>query len=120
MKKVESLTDKKIKEELTLSKKYILENEKLSAFLQKKFDSLSSAYILGHTPDQGEDFYTLLINTSTILTFELSRTDSDAIPENVNFISIDEYRKSLRGRQDIARLTLAIELTTAQENINLS
>lgn len=112
MKQPESLTDQKTRQTLIASKYYAFENEKICKFLSNQFDSISSVYVLGHTPDQGEDFYTLLINGSTILKLELSRTDDTAKPENVVVFSIEQYRKAVRGRQELSKLAIAIELAT--------
>ena len=116
MKQLESLTDQKTRQILTASKYYAFENDKIYELLSNQFDSISSAYVLGHTPDQGEDFYTLLINGSTILKFELSRTNGNAKPENVVVFSIEQYRKAVRGRQELSKLAIAIELAAEEKN----
>lgn len=113
MKLVESGTEKKIRETLVSSISYVFGNLVILAFLERMFGSLSSAYVLSHTPDQGEDFYVVLVNGSAIVKFELSR-DCNAEPENLVTISIDEYRKTLRGRQSQLKLSIAIELAAGR------
>ena len=113
MKLIASLTDKKIKEGLISSASYVFGNPIVLAFLERLFGQISSAYVLGHTPDQGEDFYVVLVNGSAIAKYEISRS-SNAEPENLVSISVDEYRKSLRGRQSQLKLSIAIELATGR------
>lgn len=108
---VKSAADKRIKEMLISSASYIFDNLIVLAFLERSFGPLSSAYVLGHTPDQDEDFYVVLVNGSAIAKFELSR-NCNAEPKNLVSISVDEYRKTLRGRQPQLKLSIAIELAT--------
>lgn len=113
MKIVKSKTDKKIRETLVSSVSYVFGNIIILEFLERMFGPLSSAYVLGHTPDQGEDFYVVLVNGSVIVKFELSR-NCDAEPENLVTISVDEYRNTLRGRQSQLKLSIAIELAAGR------
>lgn len=107
MKIVES--EKRIREALISSVSYIFDNLIVLTFLERIFGPLSSIYVLGHTPDQGEDFYVVLVNGSIIAKFELPR-NCDAEPENLVAISVDEYRKTLRGRESQSKLSIAMEL----------
>lgn len=113
MKLVESETDKKIRETLVSSVSYVFGNLVILAFLERMFGPLSSAYVLGHTPDQGEDFYVVLVNGSAIVKFELSRS-YDSEPENLITLSVDEYRNILLGRQSQLKLSIAIELAAGR------
>ena len=113
MKLVESETDKKIRETLVSSVSYVFGNLVILAFLERMFGPLSSAYVLGHTPDQGEDFYVVLVNGSAIVKVELSRS-YDSEPENLITLSVDEYRNILLGRQSQLKLSIAIELAAGR------
>lgn len=113
MKLVGSAVEKDIRETLISSVSYIFDNLTVLAFLERVFGPLSSAYVLGHTPDQGQDFYVVLVNGSAIAKFELSRS-FNAEPENFVTISIDEYRKLLRGRRSQLKLVIAIELAAGR------
>lgn len=113
MKLVGSAVEKEIRETLISSVSYIFGNLIILRFLERVFGPLSSAYVLGHTPDQGEDFYVVLVNGSAIVKFEFSRS-CNAEPENFVIISIDEYRKALRGRQSQLKLSIAIELAAGR------
>ncbi|AIR88838.1 hypothetical protein LK03_05960 [Pseudomonas cremoricolorata] len=113
MKLVGSETEKKIRETLASSASYIFSNLVILKFLEKIFGSLSSAYVLGHTPDQGEDLYVVLVNGSAVVKFELSRSH-DSEPEDFRIISVDEYRNTLRGRPSHIKLSIAIELSTGK------
>jgi hypothetical protein len=57
---MESASDQKIRERLISSVSYVLGNSIIHTFLERTFGALSSAYVLGHTPDQGEDLYVAL------------------------------------------------------------
>ncbi len=113
MKLVGSAAEKKIREALISSVSYIFDNLIVLAFLERVFGPLSSVYVLGHTPDQGEDFYVVLVNGSVIAKFELSR-NCNAEPENLVTTSVDEYRKTLRGRQSQLKLSIAMELAVGR------
>ncbi|MEN5345904.1 hypothetical protein ABE599_19525 [Achromobacter mucicolens] len=114
MKPMESSTDQKIRERLVSSVSYVFGNSIIRTFLERTFGALSSAYVLGHTPDQGEDFYVVLVNGSAIAKFELSRRPN-AEPRNLVTISVEEYRKALRGRQSQLKLSIAIKLAAAHK-----
>lgn len=113
MKLVGSAVEKEIREALISSVSYIFENRIILGFLERFFGPLSSVYVLGHTPDQGEDLYVVLVNGSAIAKFELSRS-CNAEPENFVVISIDEYRKAIRGRHSQLKLSIATELAAGR------
>lgn len=112
-KPMESTSDQKVRERLISSVSYVFGNSIIRNFLERTFGVLSSAYVLGHTPDQGEDFCVVLVNGSTIAKFELSRS-SNAEPRDLVTISVDEYRKALRGRQSQLKLSIAIKLAAGR------
>ena len=112
MKLIGSVTEAKIRETLIYSACYILNNVVILTFLEGMFGPISSAYVLSHTPDQGEDFYVVLVNGSIVVSFELSRSCEDAKPENFVAIEVEQYRKTLRGRHSQLKLAIAMELVT--------
>ncbi|AVK03430.1 MULTISPECIES: hypothetical protein [Pseudomonas aeruginosa group] len=116
MKFASSTAEKEIREALISSAKYIFKNEFILKFLERVFGSLSSAYVLSHTPDQGEDFYVVLVNGSAVVKFELSRGSANAEPENFSVIDISNYKGLIRGRHAQLKLAIAIELTAGKVN----
>ncbi|WP_434675202.1 hypothetical protein [Pseudomonas sp. D3-10] len=110
MKLIGSVTEMKIRETLICSACYIFNNVIILTFLEGMFGPISSAYVLSHTPDQGEDFYVLLVNGSIVVSFELSRNCGDPKPENFVAIEIEQYRKKLRGRHSQLKLAIAMDL----------
>lgn len=110
MKLIGSVTEAKIREALIYSACYILNNVVVLTFLEGMFGPISSAYVLSHTPDQGEDFYVVLVNGSVVVNFELSRSCEDAKPENFVSMEVEQYRKTLRGRNSLLKLAIAMEL----------
>ena len=72
--------EEKIKTTLISSATYVFGNIFIRTFLERMFGSLSSAYVLSHTPDQGEDFYVVLVNGSTVVKFEISRESDNSGP----------------------------------------
>ncbi|MBC2659459.1 hypothetical protein H7A76_28810 [Pseudomonas sp. MSSRFD41] len=114
MKFVGSAAEKEIRATLISSAAYIFENIFVLKFLERVFGSLSSAYVLSHTPDQGEDFYVVLVNCSAVVKFELSRGNADAEPENFSIVDINSYKKLVRGRHAQLKLAVAIELAAGK------
>jgi len=113
MKRMERATEQKTKEGLISPVSYVFGNPIVLASLERLFGPLSSAYVLGHTPDQSEDLYVVLVNGFAIAKYELSRS-SNAETENIVTVSVDEYRKALRGRQSHLKLSMAVELASGR------
>ncbi|MDF3933667.1 hypothetical protein [Pseudomonas citronellolis] len=113
MKLIGSATEKEIREALISSASYIFGNLTIIVFLEKMLGALSSVYVLGHTPDQGEDFYVVLVNGSVIARFEVSRV-GNAEPKSFTTTSVHEYRKALRGRRSQLKLAIAVALATGK------
>ena len=90
-------------------------NDRLLNVLRTNFPNMKTAYFIGITPDQGEDLYTMLIDTNTISFIELDRYNL-LIEPIVEFISIDDYRQGLSKCQQI-KLLVALDL--AQEDLKL-
>lgn len=112
MKLVGSLTELSIRKTLMDSVPFIFENIIIHEYLENAFGPLSSAYVLGHTPDQGEDFYSILVNGAVVVNFELSRVCPSTGVENVSITDVIRYRKDIRGRQSHLQLAIAMDLAT--------
>jgi hypothetical protein len=75
---------------------------------------MKTAYFIGHIPEQGEDFYTLLINNDLITKIELDRYNLD-IELIIETISIKEYKY---GLSKIGQIMLAVAIDLAQKDLN--
>lgn len=85
-------------------------NERLLSVLQKSFPEMRTAYFIGHTPEQGEDLYTILVNTDTIASIELDRYNLDAEPI-VGRLSLQDFSK---GLSKINQIKIAVALDLAK------
>lgn len=52
-------------------------------------------HLLGHTPEQYEDIYVVLVDGKQVLSFEVSHDDPK--PAEVEFVVLETYRRSTRG-----------------------
>lgn len=95
-------------ERLRESSEFIFNNKKILLALRKNNFRFRTAYILGHTPEQGEDIYVVLSNNDEILTIEVDRFSGKVL---ITFVrKINEYKKKLK-RIGRIKLDLAIKLS---------
>jgi len=114
MKLIGSKTEKELREQLIKSH-YSLFNDKSKLGLLnalKDFIDIKSAYIIDWIPEQGEDIYTILINTDIIVIVELDRLNLHLEPV-LNTISINEFKK---GLSKIHQIKLAVAIDLAMNN----
>jgi len=115
MKLIGSKTEQNIREQLIKSYNYLLNdksNKKLLSVIESTFPNMKSAYIIDWVPEQGEDIYTVLINTETITKIEISRVDTNFKPV-IESISVTNFRKSL---SKIRQIKLAVAIDLAKNN----
>jgi hypothetical protein len=84
------------------------DKQRLLAALRLRFPEMKTAYVLGWTPEQGEDIFRILINTDHIAGVELDRIDTVAEPV-IETISMKDYTQAL-GKSGRIKLAVAIEL----------
>ena len=111
-----TLTEQRIRENLTESHFALFETERYSTVrnvLMASFPDMKTAYFLEHIPEQGEDIYTLLIDTDTIVEIEINRFDKDQAP-SIELISFKEFRF---GLSRINSLCLEIAIDLAKKDI---
>lgn len=87
-------------------------NERLLAGLRSHFPNLTSAYVLSWTPDQGEDIFTVLIDTATVAFVELDRIHAATEPR-IDSMSVAEYLRHRLGRPRRLKMAVAIDLAEA-------
>ncbi|TMV50632.1 hypothetical protein FE783_08025 [Paenibacillus mesophilus] len=111
MKLIRSKTEQDFRVRLINSHKSLFQeksNERLLSVLRNSFPDMRTAYFIGHTPEQEEDLYTILINTDTIARIEMNRYNHDIKP-NVVVISLRDYVIGLSKMSQI-KLTVALDL----------
>lgn len=104
-------TEQDFRERLINSHKSLFQdqsNERLLNILRNSFPEMRTAYFIGHTPEQGEDLYRILINTDTIALLELDRYNHDTKPI-VGKVSVREYTKRL-NKMDQIKMAVALDL----------
>ena len=74
------------------------------------FEALSM--VVGWTPDQCEDIYTVLILPDTIIHVEIDRTDEQVLP-SIKAQSLEDYRL---GLSKIYRIKLAVAIDILNTN----
>lgn len=67
-------------------------------------------YLLGHTPEQREDIYVLLVDGQSVLRFELERNDAKPAPREIEHFSLTDYKRGLTGlaARDLAAAMAAV------------
>ena len=112
----QSLTDKRMIDELNAGQKWLLSgasSRKLLSALRRELQSITrNVYIFRCIPEQYEDLYDLLIDGTTVARIEIPRDDRsrEIIFEKW---SVDEYLKMRKTLEKITsrKLQLAIELS---------
>lgn len=84
-------------------------NPRLLNVLQIHFPDMKTAYFLGHTPEQSEDIYLLLIDAVFVVSIELDRYD-ESIKPIVRIRSLEAYKRKLSKTRQI-ELAVALDLT---------
>jgi hypothetical protein len=108
-----TMIEQEFRRELINSKKLLFQaktHERILGILRDSFPTMRTAYFLGHTPDQGEDLYTILIHTDTIVSLELDRYDLEIEPI-ISKMPVQEYKKGLSKTYQI-KLAVALDLAS--------
>ncbi|WP_339221951.1 hypothetical protein [Paenibacillus sp. FSL W7-1332] len=80
--------------------------------LKDTFGELKSAYILNWTPEQGEDIYTILVDTDKIAKVEISRVNQSEVPL-IETYNLKDFQKQLSKVFQI-KLAVAIDLAKTE------
>lgn len=108
MKLIGSRKEMIIKDRLIKNKDSILKNEKINCFLKSKFSDIISVHCLEYILEEDYDLYTLLVNKSYIVEFELSRLNGEF--KDINVSSLDLYSRKLKDKQLRLKLLVAVSL----------
>jgi len=111
MKLVDSLVEGEYRRELKEGARYLLEeggDPKLLALLCREVGAVESVYYLAGYKLSDYRTYSLLVNGTTVCHIEISNEQIEAF----NMISISEYKKGLKKKDQI-KLQVALELSRA-------
>lgn len=115
-----TLTEDSYRAELRRTHEYIFHSDQGKILLQaliNTFQEMKTAYILYWTPDQGADFYTLIINSQQIVFIEIEEectkrkllTTSEKRVVSLRSCSVNDYKKELSKTNRI-KLEVALDL----------
>lgn len=79
--------------------------------IEQNFDP-ANALLVGHTPDQEEDLYTVLIWSDTILHAEIHRFDSNIKP----IVEIESLKRDTLGKSQINQIKIAVAMEILKQN----
>jgi hypothetical protein len=102
-------TEKDFRDQLINQQKYLFENIRLLELLRKIYPKMRTTYILDWIPEQGEDIYTVLVNTDTVCEVELDRYDLSVESIVKSMETVNNFKKGLRKLASI-KLEVAIDL----------
>lgn len=109
MKLIGSLTEQTFRNQLIRSWESVKKDDKvLYKAIENFFGEIASAYVLGCTPEQFEDLYTILVNGESVIYVEILREGEEVVRFEVN--SVAEYEKELRYRRMRIQLAVALDL----------
>lgn len=111
MKLTETKTETEYRERLIRSQDKLFNDinfRRLLDLIKAHNSDLKNAYIIGHTPDQSEDVFRVLVNGCSINLIELDRLNDNVEPL-FETMSISEYEKGL-SKQAMIKLTVALDL----------
>ena len=111
MKLIGSKAEQDFRKELIQSHESLFrdhEKRRMLKILSTHFPEMKTAYVLGWTPEQGEDIYRILINTDIIASIEINRSDSEIEPL-IDRLKLNAYKKGLSKIGQI-KLSVAIDL----------
>ncbi|KEQ25872.1 hypothetical protein [Paenibacillus tyrfis] len=117
MKLIGSMTEQYYREQLIKFNSSLFHDhsmKRLLGIIQQAFPGMKTAYILGITPDQGEDIYTILINNDFIAYIELDRYHLETEP----MIETKPIKAYKRGLSRIGQIQLAVAMDLAEKNLN--
>lgn len=111
MRLIGSLKEDEIRNQMIKSHKALFlerKNERLLKILNERFPNLKTAYFSGHTIEQSEDIYTLLINGDNIAHIEIDRYDLRSNPI-LEIESVEDYTYGIT-KQNHIKFLVAMDL----------
>jgi hypothetical protein len=116
MKLIGSEIEKEFRAQLIESHKALFTencNSKLLAVLKRLFPSMITAYVIYWIPEQGEDFYWILIDDKLVAKIEIDHDEIE--PGQIELKNVEDYKRGLNKLSQI-RLLVAMDLATRDMN----
>jgi hypothetical protein len=116
-----SNTEKECRAILTDSRKYFLESEKGRYVLEpvrRLYGDFKTCYVLGHTPEQGEDVFRILVDGEKIIGFDLQDEAGRFEALNISTYTVQEYERLVTGKMGRLKLAIAIDLSKSDMNVD--
>jgi hypothetical protein len=88
-------------------------NKRILNILKANFNEMKTAYIINWVPEQGEDFYTILVDLNIIVKVEIGRYNHDEEPI-IEIFKLQEYEK---GLSKVSQIKLAVAMDLARIDI---
>lgn len=113
MKLIGSNLEKQAREELERSHQslfYDEANSRLLNSIKSEFPDMHSAYVLDWVPEQGEDIFTVLVDSDAVAIFELTRSGCE-VAKASSVKAVSDYQDSLRRNKQV-KLLVALQLVS--------
>ncbi|MCU6792382.1 hypothetical protein OB236_09600 [Paenibacillus sp. WQ 127069] len=107
-------TEKDFYDQLINQQKYLFQEIRLLELLRKIYPKMRTTYVLDWIPEQGEDIYTVLVNTDSVCEVELDRYDLSVEPIVKSVKTVTAFTKGLRK---LARIKLEVAIDLAQKDM---
>ena len=115
MKLIGSNIEKKIREVLINEHIALFKTNqylRLTQVLKMHFPNMKTAYFLEHTPEQGEDIYTLLVDIDMVVKIEISRDNSE-----IPIVEVGCVRDFRIGLSKINQIKMDVAIDLAKKDI---
>ncbi|WP_054029186.1 hypothetical protein [Bacillus sp. FJAT-28004] len=112
-----TLSEQTYRTGLQASRIYLFNDKDMHRFLNiisETFPAMKTACILDWIPEQGEDIFTFLVDTHSVLKIELDRYDKKVAPI-VDMYSIEDWTK---GLSKMNQIKIAVALDLAKQDIS--
>ncbi|MDQ0885864.1 hypothetical protein QFZ81_000952 [Paenibacillus sp. V4I9] len=110
-----TMTEQAYRKELKSSKFHLFNDISMRRFLniiRETFPTMKTAHTLSWTPEQGEDIFSFLVDTHSVIKIELDRYDN-TIPPIVDVYPIEIW---LKGLSKIVQIKVAKVIKVMQQN----
>lgn len=122
MKLIGSRTEEGYRRELLASQRFFLEDRRgrvLFSMIQAKFPKVKAVNLLHWVPEQGEDFYDILIDDEAVLKVEVPHSISHLAELDFEYIKLKNYMLGL-SRTSRIKLAIALDLARAWPDVEQS
>lgn len=111
-----TMTEQAYREELNASKFHLFNDISMRRFLniiKETFPVMKTVHVLSWIPEQGEDIFSFLVDTHSVIKIELDRYDDTVAP----IVEVYPIEKWMKGISKIFQIKLAVALDLAKNDI---